>query len=486
MAVLDGQQRLTSLYIALKGSYAAKLPYKRWDNPSAFPEKRLYLNLLSKSDDEDLEYGFAFLTKDEAEKTDEDHHWFLVGGILDLKEQDEVNDYLIGTGIMQNPDKEKGKFANRALFLLHKVIHVSQSISYYLEQSSELDKVLNIFIRVNSGGTTLSYSDLLLSFATAQWEQKDAREEINGFVDEINEIGRGFNINKDIVLKACLVLCDIQDITFKVDNFNRTNMLKIESEWDTIKKAIRGAVLLVSGFGFSRENITSNNLFIPIAYYLKTIGLPNNFDTSSATVADRRIIKKWFVSSLLKRVFSFAPDGVLKPIRDIIRQYGAMGFPIDKITGHFKGTNRTLQFTEDDYNNLLWNKYGDRDTLVVLSILYPWADLRNHFHVDHMFPRSKFTKKYLSSKDVSEDKISEFIENRDYVGNLQLLEGIPNIEKSDKDFDQWFKETISAAEMGDYRKKHFIPDTKLTFDNFLNYLEGRETLLLERLKQELQ
>ena len=63
---------------------------------------------------------------------------------------------------------------------------------------------------------SLSYSDLLLSFATAQWENRDAREEINGFVDEINQIGRGFNINKDIVLKACLVLCDIMIFHLKL------------------------------------------------------------------------------------------------------------------------------------------------------------------------------------------------------------------------------------------------------------------------------
>lgn len=96
------------------------------------------------------------------------------------------------------------------------------TISYYLEESTELDKVLNIFIRVNSGGTTLSYSDLLLSFATAQWQEKDAREELNKFVDEVNMIGRGFNVGKDIVLKSCLVLCGFSDISFKVDNFNRT------------------------------------------------------------------------------------------------------------------------------------------------------------------------------------------------------------------------------------------------------------------------
>lgn len=77
MAVLDGQQRLTSLYIALKGTYASKLSYKRWDNPQAYPKKRLYLNLLSKPEDDTLEYEFEFLTDDEAKVNDEDHHWFL-------------------------------------------------------------------------------------------------------------------------------------------------------------------------------------------------------------------------------------------------------------------------------------------------------------------------------------------------------------------------------------------------------------------------
>ena len=35
IAILDGQQRMTSLYIALKGTYAYKMSYKRWDNPAA-------------------------------------------------------------------------------------------------------------------------------------------------------------------------------------------------------------------------------------------------------------------------------------------------------------------------------------------------------------------------------------------------------------------------------------------------------------------
>jgi len=486
MAILDGQQRLTSLYLALKGTYAYKIAYKKWNNPSAYPKKKLYINLLDRPEDFSCEYEFEFLTDKESKLLDETHHWFPVGKILDLRELSDVMDYLITSGLAANTDKVKAQFANKTLSKLHSVIHVNRIISYYLEQSDELDKVLNIFIRVNSGGTKLSYSDLLLSFAIAQWETRDAREEINDFVDEINQIGRGFNISKDIVLKASLVLCDIPDISFKVDNFNHTNMLKIEKEWDDITKAIRDALKLISSFGFSRENITSNNLIIPVAYYLKSIGLPNNFETSTTRIEDRKNIKLWFVSALLKRVFSFAPDGVLKPVRDIIKKNAVNGFPVDKIFDYFKGTNRALQFTDDDLESLLYSKYGHGDTLVVLSLLYPWADLKHNFHIDHIFPKSSFTAKRLKAKGVADDKIADFMSEYNYLGNLQLLEEIPNIEKKAMDFETWLHDKIPAGELADYKKKHYIPNMNLDFNNFDEFIEEREKLILQQLMSKLR
>lgn len=301
IAILDGQQRMTSLYIGLKGSYAYKISHKRWDNPQAYPARKLYLNVLGESEDSDLTYDFRFLTDSEVKSMNAQkdpngnsaYFWYKVGDILDVKEEYEVNDILIDNNLNAHPNF---KFANKALFKLFTVIRKNQTISYYLEESTELDKVLNIFIRVNSGGTTLSYSDLLLSFATAQWQQRDAREELNKFMDEVNMIGRGFNVGKDIILKACLVLSGFTDISFKVDNFNRSNLLVIEQNWDELTTAFRMAVELISSFGFSRENITSNNLIIPIAYYIKSIGNPSNFIASSNYAEDRRLLKKWFIS----------------------------------------------------------------------------------------------------------------------------------------------------------------------------------------------
>ena len=485
-AILDGQQRLTSLYIGLKGSYAYKLPHKKYSNDQAYPTRRLYLNLLTPSENPDYEYGFEFLTDEEAKQNDKDHYWFKVGDILDFKEQSDVITYLISNGLVANEDKNKADFANKTIFKLHAIIHVEPIISYYLEKSKELDKVLNIFIRVNSGGTTLSYSDLLLSFATAQWEKRDAREEINSFVDEINEIGNGFNVNKDFVLKASLVLSDFSDISFKVDNFNKTNMIKIEDNWEDITKAIRDAVRLIASFGFNRDNMTSNNLIIPIAYYLKHIGLPDNFEVSSSRISDRVKIKKWFMLTLLKRVFSLMPDGALKPIREIIRNNDTNEFPLESIIDHFRGTNRTLVFTKEDVSNLLYTKCGSGDTLVILSILYPWADLRNNFHVDHMFPKSLFTRKRLEKRGVKDIEIEDFIGKYNYIGNLQLLEAIPNMEKNNKEFDKWLNETLSKEAIDDYKLKHYIPKgVDLDFLNFLEFFQKREELILNKLEDEL-
>ena len=109
------------------------------------------------------------------------------------------------------------KNASDKLSKLHNVIYNKPIINYYLEEENNLDKVLNIFLRVNSMGTKLNYSDLLLSIATAQWQERDAREEINKLVDELNKIGDGFDIDKDFVLRASLYLIkEIKNIRFKV------------------------------------------------------------------------------------------------------------------------------------------------------------------------------------------------------------------------------------------------------------------------------
>ncbi len=480
-AILDGQQRLTSLYIGLKGTYAYKLPRKRWDNDSAFPKRKLYLNLLSPSEDSDFEYDFRFLTDEEASVSNGDQYWFPVGKILDLTEEYEVNDYLIENDI-STYEKEKYRFANRTLYKLHSIIHKNKTINFFLEKDESLDKVLNIFIRVNSGGTQLSYSDLLLSIATAQWKEKDAREEITTFVDEINSIGDGFNINKDFVLKNCLVLSGFRDIAFKVDNFNQKNMLTIEQKWDEITRAIKSAVILVSCLGYHRDTLTSNNALIPIAIYLYKIGCPSNLAESSKYETDRKLIFKWLVIALLKRTFSGQPDNVLRPIREVISG-SQNGFPYEEIINKLKGTTKSMSFDDDEIYNLLYYQYGQPYTYSALAFIYPSLDFRNKFHQDHIFPKKLFAEKRLKKRGISDNDIEFYLENYNCLANLQLLEGVPNQEKSGKDFDSWIKEKYpNNNDRKMYMERHYIPDIDLSLGNFREFIEERQKLIVSAFK----
>ncbi len=485
--ILDGQQRLTSLFLGLKGSYAYKEPRKRWDNPQAFPKRRLYLNLLSpaKSEKGDMIFDFSFLTEDEAKESNEDAFLFRVGDILDIKEEADINDYLIQNGLLEKP-KEQSRFANKTFFKLWYVVHKNPVINYFLEKDESLDKVLNIFIRVNSGGTILSYSDLLLSIATAQWKLLDAREEITHFVDELNAIGSGFNFDKDFILKNCLVLGDFNEIAFKVDNFNKSNMLKIEKEWDDITSALRHAVTLISSFGYNRERLTSNNAVIPIAYYLLKKGIPNNYVEASKFREEREVVRLWLILSLVKRTFGGVPDTVLRPIREILRkQSGA--FPLEEIKDKFKGTTKSLQVTEDDIENLLLSRYGQGYTFSTLSLLYPTLDYRNKFHIDHIHARSLITRAKLTKRGVPEGDLDFYLDSVDALPNLQLLEGIPNQEKSDSLFEDWLKKTCaSKSARADFCAKHFIPECDLSLENFQDFFTERKSLLKQKLAEIFQ
>jgi len=480
-AILDGQQRLTALYIGLKGKYACKLPRKRWSDDSSFPDRMLYLNLLQRSDELDMEYMFRLLTREEAEHSESGGFWFRVGDILDIEKEYQVNNYLLRHRLL-SLDEETGQFANETMFKLHSAIHKDRIINYYLEKDKRLDKVLNIFIRVNSSGTPLSYSDLLLSIATAQWEERDAREEITSFVDEISNIGDGFGFNKDFVLKACLVLSDFKDIAFKVDNFDKTNMLKIERNWGDITEAIRLAVTLVYSFGYSRETLAANNAVIPISYYLLKKGNPYGFITSSEYASDRRAIGKWLILSLLRRTFGGQPDTVLRPTRDILAKNHS-SFPLDAIAERFKGTNKSLTLTDDEIDNLLYLRYGQSYTFATLALLYPSLDFRNKFHIDHIFPKSFFTRKKLAARGIGEAEIGSYLEYYNCLGNLQLLEGLPNQEKADMDFGEWIGQSYpDKSDRRDYMRKHYIPDVDLDLGNFLTFLEEREKLITDKLK----
>ena len=487
-AVLDGQQRLTALNIGLRGSMAWKLPYKWRNNPNAFPTRRLYLDLLWRPDEDDkagLQYRFEFLTEERLKSSGNGECWFPVGDVLAM----DSGVVPMLAWLNERLPQEKTTQALTILDRLHSVVHKEHFVAYFEEEGQELDKVLQIFIRMNDGGTPLSHSDLLFSIVVSQWSQRDAREEIHSLVDKLNRIGRiGFSFPRDLVLRAGLMLSDVGSVGFNVDNFNRENVDVFEDKWENIKRALTLTVQLVASFGFNGQTLTTRNAILPIAYYLFVKNPGDAYLTHSRFEQDRKAIRRWLIQCLLKSSISGSGlDTLLTAHRRVIRESRENGdkeFPVARIHEEMAGRGRALVFEDSELENLANMRYGDRRMFALLSLLFPFVDLRNQFHIDHIFPRARFTKRRLASAGVPHEKIDDVIWRRDGLANLQLLQGEENNEKRAKMPNEWLRQSrpdpISRQAYLDRHLLGEIPDSITEFDAFY---EARREGLKARIKQ---
>jgi hypothetical protein len=482
-AVLDGQQRLTSLNIALYGSFAEKKKYSWWNSPDAFPVKHLYLNLLEDPADEELgvKYDLQFLTEDEAasEPGGEDK-WFRAGEVFTLANS--------GPAIMDELDRRR--IANRTaafhrLYDLYEAVRVLKPMNYFLVTDQDPDKVLEIFVRINSGGTTLSYSDLLLSMATNQWTELDAREEVRSLVTELNSnAGRQFSFSKDVVLKTALTIAGV-DVRFKVSNFTSANMAKVEAAWPEIEGALLRAAILLQQFGYNERNLTANSVIVPIAHYLHLRGAGDAYLDSSADAVDRLALQQWVTRSLIKRgIWGSGLDTTLTRIQGVLVAKAGSGFPVAEVEAEMAAVGKGLTFTSAEIDELLNLKYGGQRTFSVLSVIYPGLDLSKKFHEDHIFPKARFTKKKLLSAGVAIENIDAYLESFNLLPNLQLLAGTANIEKQDLLPVDWIaSDTVfpDEAKRKTYIRENDLDELPLDLASFLKFYEGRRSKITDRL-----
>lgn len=210
----------------------------------------------------------------------------------------------------------------------------------------------------------LSYSDLLLSIAVAQWKQLDARAEIHRLVDELNRIGTGFALSQDFVLKAGLMLADIKSVGFKVENFTTDNMAALEANWPNIKAALVRTVELAASFGMNGQTLRADSALLPIAYYVHHRKAPANYVAAAQFAMDREAIRQWLVRSLLKPsgIWGSGLDVLLTALRETIRSYIGDAFPSDAIGETMRARGKPLRFEPGEIDDMLAIRYSDKRT----------------------------------------------------------------------------------------------------------------------------
>ncbi|GAA6907163.1 DUF262 domain-containing protein [Helicobacter pylori] len=454
--VLDCQQRLTSLYIGLKGTRTLKRNKARYDNPNAYEEKRLYLNLKHQPNMDNPEDNYQFEFHAKAPTNDKNHFWFKVGDILELE-----------SGVL-NYAQEHGLKENE-LNLLEKLkdaFHTKQLISFFEEKEKNLNKVLNIFIRVNSGGVKLSYSDLLMSILTASFSS-DIREKMNELVDALKD--KGFpNVEQDQVLKTCLLLIG-SNTTFELKNFNKNNIKKIEENWEKITESIYNVAKLLETFGYVK--------YLGSAYILSTLAyfyfLKQKMDKN-----DEEQALKFVRNAQIMGYFTPSTDTKLSIIAHSIKEARAF-----EAFNHNLAKHQTcpLKITNDAIEGMVFfDRYSKS---LFLQILYSNLNYKTTtFQIDYIYPKSKFKKE-------NEKLDKDFYECGNHLYNLQLLEGQENSAKKDKDPEVWLKEEYKneqAQAIEEYKRRNYIdPKLKLEWENIKEFRETREKAIIKRLKEVL-
>lgn len=477
-AVIDGQQRLTSLYIGLKGTYAYKLPRVWWyDTEDAIPTRTLYLNLarrLEEGNEKGAEYDFRFLTKKEFSKLSEDKSdiWYKVNDILSYDDDTDLRSYIRSQPWADND------FAWDTLSTLYKRVFTEKLINYYEEESQDIDSVLDIFIRTNSGGEPLSFSNLLMSVTTANWKSHDARKEMDDIIKQVFAIGNpGFDITADLILKTCLVLYN-DNIKFKVKNFNAQSVQVFDENWERISASIIAAFKLVASWGFNNSNLRAKNAIIPIVYYIYWHELENVINKPTVMKDEKKSIRMWLCSALLKRIFGAQSDVVLSNIRRVMAANRDKSyFPYEEIKEDFKSNPlKNLSFDAAQIDSLLRTQKDEADCFSILAILYYHINFGQELHMDHLHPISYF--KGLKRPNEMLEYDYEFYtnsENYNSILNLQLLNGILNESKGDMPLEDWVNENEIDL---DYQ---LIPKgVSLDIKDFRAFITERRELLTKR------
>ena len=308
---------------------------------------------------------------------------------------------------------------------------------------------------------------------------------IHRLVDDLNHIGSGFNLSKDFVLKAGLMLADIASVGFKVENFIRANMRTLEAVWTDVRRACVLTVELISSFGFAEQTLRADSALLPIAYYLYKHNPPDNWLSHKDYKEDREKIRIWLIRSLLKSsgIWGSGLDTFLTALREVISK-NSENFPLDKLERVMAARGKSLVFGPEEIEDLLEMEYGDRRMFPLLSLLDSFVDVRQLHHIDHFFPKSRLQKKRLEKLGCNEGYIADCLNARDRLGNLQLLEGPINEAKNDSLPIDWlntaYPDLVTRQAMLDRYDLGKPPATELDFVEFYNARRERisERLLL--------
>jgi hypothetical protein len=464
--VLDGQQRLQSLFIGLRGS---------------FDGRELHFDVLSGQNSlpEDVRYLFRFMRSNNAAWP-----WVRLKDLLhELSRGRKLASDVAEEVCQRAPeafDGDQKRRIQRNIERVQREFITDENISYQLldgvddPDAYSIDDVVEIFIRANAGGTKLGKSDLLFSLLAADWDVAD--ESVEDLLSDLNS--GGYDFDRDWVLKSCLVMLG-QGAKYEVRKFREPAIRqRFVSEW----KALSDAIKAVRDFLFSRTSLRTDKAvpsyiaLIPLVYF--RYRYPDKWDAAPGK-------ELYILRTMLAGAFSGTPDNLLD--RCIKKIDAAADFVIEDLFEIIRDDGRSLELTP---GSLLSVRYGKPLSHLIFNLWYRNFDYHpaledNLPQQDHIFPQWVLRSVKIPSAETGRLVLKYDASDRDQLANLALLSAKDNgfTGKSGQ-----LPEVYFAKQPDEFFDQHLIPKdpTLWKVENFESFIAARKKLILEKFKDYLQ
>jgi len=411
--VLDGQQRLQSLFSSFDGTFFGKDAYiDIMGGAKEIEEGRTYDIQLSSSTLPLPMFKIRSLTTDRrnAEDIADDLNAQLAKILTSESDPDRIQRE---RRVRRNIGQLVSLLREDKYLWIEELDGIASSVWPY-------DTVLNIFIRVNSGGTKLDPADLVFAAMKEAWAEIE--QNVETVVDNLNKSGR-LSFDKSLVLKA-IMLASGKGVTLAPEKFlgsaGDANLKDLESNWPRASQAFGEFRDFVYNElkVYSDKVIRSYNAFIPIYEYF--------FLNPKPSPEDRELIKSYYYRSQLFNWFSARTDQLLEVIHGILAGNAAKPFPMGPIKKYFVDQGKDSSLAS---GHLL----EPRLRFIILNMLYVNQQGYSAFdvsfkgnepHIDHIFPKSKLTG-YRSSEI-------------NHIGNYRFIGASDNLRKRAEDPSSYF------------------------------------------------
>lgn len=439
--LLDGQQRITTLYGIIRGR-----PPRFFDgNPAAFTG--LYFHI----DDEVFQFYLPL-------KMAGDPHWISVTELM----QKGLGHFL--HRIAQNPELAPNlpTYINR-LNAITAICDRDLHIEEITGEDKTVDVVVEIFNKVNSGGTKLSKGDLALAKICASWP--DAREEMQALLRKYERAGFFFKLDwllrniTTIVTGQALFsyLADVKPARF------RQGLVDAEKYIDRLLN------LVSSRLGLDHDRVLGSRYSFPLmTRYLAQ----RNGQFADHRESDRLLY--WYVHTMLWGRYAGSTETVLnQDLRLIEENEGAL----DRLIQQLRRDRGDLRVHPDDFAG--WNR-GARFYPLLYMLTRVWRardwetglELSRHLlgrssslHLHHIFPKARLYKYGYERSEVNA------------LANFTFLTQESNLRVADRDPAEYLEEY--ATRNPGVIESHWIPmDRELwKIENYRDFLVARRELL---------